>query len=194
MVGLAKLTRTPPQVPTTSEGWLDLIEDKEPAEARIKNARWLMMVQMSNTDLGVRFRERLWFANAKRRGYWDIPHDPGGPWHNGWPEWDELIPLPSQADLWAAWGERHPDEYRAILERRQNRRPSRGTTLRFKVFERDGFRCRYCGRGTPDVVLQADHVIPASKGGPYTMENLVTSCRDCNIGKRDRLLSVPVPA
>lgn len=59
--------------------------------------------------------------------------------------------------------------------------------LRFAVFTRDGFRCRYCGRSIDDgVILHADHVIPESKGGPTTLENLVTACIDCNLGKSDK--------
>lgn len=56
--------------------------------------------------------------------------------------------------------------------------------IRFDVFTRDGFRCRYCARGPADgVLLEADHVVPRSEGGPDTMDNLVTACRDCNRGK-----------
>lgn len=58
--------------------------------------------------------------------------------------------------------------------------------LRFKVFMRDNFRCRYCGKRVEDgAILHADHVQPASKGGPTTLENLVTACIDCNLGKSD---------
>jgi rubredoxin len=68
----------------------------------------------------------------------------------------------------------------------------RGTVavgLRFTVFQRDGFRCRYCGVSIDDgAILHADHVIPESKGGLTTLENLVTACIDCNLGKSDRLL------
>jgi 5-methylcytosine-specific restriction endonuclease McrA len=61
--------------------------------------------------------------------------------------------------------------------------------LRFTVFQRDGFRCRYCGRTPADgALLEADHVLPRSKGGPDTLENLVTACWECNSGKSDRLL------
>ena len=55
--------------------------------------------------------------------------------------------------------------------------------LRFEVFKRDGFRCRYCGAGVLDVTLHCDHVVPDSKGGPTTAENLVTACQPCNLGK-----------
>ena len=59
---------------------------------------------------------------------------------------------------------------------------------RFDIFKRDNFTCRYCGRKTPAVVLELDHVIPQSKGGDSDPSNLVTSCYECNRGKRADLL------
>lgn len=59
---------------------------------------------------------------------------------------------------------------------------------RFEVFKRDSFKCQYCGRSAPDVVLEADHVEPKSKGGKDAIINLVTACRDCNAGKSDKRL------
>jgi hypothetical protein len=65
---------------------------------------------------------------------------------------------------------------------------------RFEVFKRDGFACQYCGRTPPAVTLEADHIHPASEGGPDDMDNLVTACFDCNRGKSDVLLSsLPAP-
>ena len=61
--------------------------------------------------------------------------------------------------------------------------------LRFEVFKRDAFKCQYCGRTAPDVVLEVDHIVPVAEGGKNTMLNLVTSCRDCNRGKGKRRLS-----
>jgi len=54
---------------------------------------------------------------------------------------------------------------------------------RFEVFKRDEFTCRYCGRTTPEVVLEADHVVPICEGGSDDPINLVTSCWECNRGK-----------
>lgn len=59
---------------------------------------------------------------------------------------------------------------------------------RFKVLERDNFTCRYCGGRPPDVILEVDHIHPISLGGSSSYDNLVTSCRPCNRGKRTRLL------
>lgn len=60
---------------------------------------------------------------------------------------------------------------------------------RFEVFKRDSFKCQYCGRAAPDVLLQVDHIRPVSKGGGGDILNLITSCFDCNSGKSDRELS-----
>ena len=57
------------------------------------------------------------------------------------------------------------------------------TRKRFEVFKRDAFTCQYCGRKPPDVTLHVDHVVPSSRGGADGMENLVTSCATCNLGK-----------
>jgi 5-methylcytosine-specific restriction endonuclease McrA len=53
------------------------------------------------------------------------------------------------------------------------------------VFARDRWTCQYCGgvRGT----LTLDHVIPRSRGGPSTWDNIVTCCAPCNRRKGDRL-------
>jgi 5-methylcytosine-specific restriction endonuclease McrA len=64
------------------------------------------------------------------------------------------------------------------------KRKSLSKKLRFEVFKRDKFRCQYCGRPSPEVVLLVvDHVEPVSKGGTDDILNLITSCEDCNSGK-----------
>lgn len=55
--------------------------------------------------------------------------------------------------------------------------------LRFKILERDGFRCVYCGASPPSCVLHVDHKVPVSKGGGNEESNLVAACSDCNLGK-----------
>lgn len=57
---------------------------------------------------------------------------------------------------------------------------------RYSIFERDGFKCRYCGRSVPDVVLHLDHFVPVSMNGSNDGDNLVTACEDCNLGKSNR--------
>jgi len=58
--------------------------------------------------------------------------------------------------------------------------------LRFKVFQRDHFRCVACGRSPAthlNVELHADHVVSVADDGKTTFENLQTLCQDCNLGK-----------
>jgi len=54
---------------------------------------------------------------------------------------------------------------------------------RFNLFLRDSFACQYCGRGED---LTFDHVIPRSRGGRTTWENIVTACSPCNLAKGGR--------
>ena len=58
--------------------------------------------------------------------------------------------------------------------------------LRFEILERDGYKCRYCGRGEDECSLQIDHIRPISKGGKSTYDNLQTLCEDCNKQKDDK--------
>ena len=68
-----------------------------------------------------------------------------------------------------------------------------GKKLRFDVFKRDGFKCMYCGAHPPGVLLHVDHIKPVAEGGKNSMDNLVTSCAPCNLGKGAALLtSVPM--
>ena len=52
------------------------------------------------------------------------------------------------------------------------------------VFARDGHRCQYCGESAENI----DHIVPRSRGGSHTWENVVAACRRCNTRKEDRLL------
>ena len=57
------------------------------------------------------------------------------------------------------------------------------------IHSRDRFRCSYCGRSSisDGVKLHLDHVIPRSKGGKDTADNLITSCESCNCSKHATL-------
>ncbi len=59
---------------------------------------------------------------------------------------------------------------------------SRVPLSRRAVFARDEYRCQYCGAAAENL----DHVLPRSRGGLHTWENVVASCRPCNAHKEDR--------
>jgi 5-methylcytosine-specific restriction endonuclease McrA len=61
---------------------------------------------------------------------------------------------------------------------------SRVPLSRRGVFARDAHRCQYCNRPAENL----DHVIPRSRGGEHTWENVVAACRPCNTRKENRLL------
>lgn len=64
-------------------------------------------------------------------------------------------------------------------------KPSRQPAFtRFNVFLRDRFTCQYCGARED---LTFDHVIPRSRGGMTTWENVVAACSPCNLRKADRM-------
>lgn len=82
----------------------------------------------------------------------------------------QAIPLPSVIRLL---------EYRRIPQ--QTRALSRKNIL-----IRDRYTCQYCLRTLPSSELTLDHVIPRSRSGETTWENLVTCCHECNNRKGNR--------
>ncbi len=57
---------------------------------------------------------------------------------------------------------------------------------RFNIYARDDSTCQYCGRRLPRSELNLDHVLPRSRGGSTTWENVVCSCVACNLRKGGR--------
>ncbi len=58
--------------------------------------------------------------------------------------------------------------------------------LRKRIFERDDYTCKYCG--VKGGRLELDHIIPVSRGGDSSEENLTTACFSCNRSKRNKTL------
>jgi 5-methylcytosine-specific restriction endonuclease McrA len=58
---------------------------------------------------------------------------------------------------------------------------------RKNILMRDRNTCQYCGTVTPAGIMTLDHVIPRSRGGKSSWENLVACCQRCNHRKGDRL-------
>jgi hypothetical protein len=56
---------------------------------------------------------------------------------------------------------------------------------RFNIYRRDNFKCLYCGSKEN---LTLDHVVPRSKGGTNSWNNLATCCNRCNVLKGDKSL------
>lgn len=87
---------------------------------------------------------------------------------------DDVVPL-------VGGGIRVP---RVLHLHRYDRTPR--TTVRLtrkNLMVRDGHQCQYCGKKPAIRELNIDHVLPRSRGGEGTWENLVTACRPCNLRK-----------
>ncbi len=95
----------------------------------------------------------------------ELLHDTGGTFRS------ERAAFPEPSVVRLSYYVKVPYQARVALNRRA-------------VFARDGHRCQYCGAAAENI----DHVIPRSKGGTHTWENVVAACRPCNTRKEDRLL------
>ena len=64
--------------------------------------------------------------------------------------------------------------------------------VRLEVFERDGWRCRFCGESNKRH-LRVDHVHPQVRGGGDDLDNLWALCLWCNAKKATKLLPFQLP-
>lgn len=77
---------------------------------------------------------------------------------------------------------------KVLLLRYYDRLPAQEVKFcRESIYERDHYRCQYCGQVFTAPKLNLDHVIPRHHGGRTTWENVVASCIHCNTRKANRL-------
>ena len=105
---------------------------------------------------------------------------------HGWDDWAGAKPEPDDETVGTMRGPiRVP---RVLLLVSYGRVPSAPLRLsRRNIFLRDSFTCQYCGERPHVRELNLDHVLPKSRGGKSTWDNLVTSCRECNLKKGFKL-------
>jgi 5-methylcytosine-specific restriction endonuclease McrA len=65
-------------------------------------------------------------------------------------------------------------------------RQRRSSSKRNRILARDRYKCQYCGVKGNDFTLTMDHLLPVSRGGPTSPENLVAACKPCNDRKGAR--------
>jgi len=75
------------------------------------------------------------------------------------------------------------NEYKKYLKRTTR---NINLKLRFRVLQRDNFKCCFCGSSPakdPNIELNVDHIVPWTNGGETIIDNLQTLCSKCNLGK-----------
>ena len=86
------------------------------------------------------------------------------------------------------WLRKCPNCQSAVKRAIKNRSRVISDKMRYQVLKRDHFKCCACGASPSkdaSVELHIDHIIPWSRGGETTLENLQTLCSRCNLGKGD---------
>lgn len=97
--------------------------------------------------------------------------------------WKEKNPE-RQRQLWAVGVQRRRSRKRSNTPRYQNY-----TLPQWEHLKRSyDFYCLCCGKREPDVSLTVDHVVPLSRGGTNSIDNLQPLCFACNLAKRDRIV------
>lgn len=93
--------------------------------------------------------------------------------------WDDCVTSPSKEFKLPA-----VLRLKYYVNKRNYKRPPR---FQKKVlFNRDSWKCQYCGIELSYPALTVDHVFPVSRGGMTTWRNCVTACRNCNNSKGDK--------
>tara|TARA_E500000331_G_scaffold117812_1_gene114995 strand:- start:455 stop:1102 length:648 start_codon:yes stop_codon:yes gene_type:complete len=106
---------------------------------------------------------------------------------NKWGNWTPFLKLISQLGQ----GQITVEDVIAAKIGKNPREPI-SPRLRSEILARDKYTCVDCGaspRKDPNVTLHIHHVLPVSEGGKSVVENLVTNCKTCNLGKSDQIIS-----
>ena len=90
------------------------------------------------------------------------------------------------------WRRANPERNRELSSRYRARRqnaPQIENIDRMAIYMRDKWICQLCFTKVTLATVSLDHVIPLSKGGAHTAQNLVVAHRKCNTSKRDRAIT-----
>ena len=97
-------------------------------------------------------------------------------WYDEWtvtsPSWETRVPA-------------------VVMIKKFVKKKSKVRFSKYNVMLRDNFQCQYCFVDLKRSTATMDHVLPISKGGRTTFENIVTSCQPCNTSKGNNLLPLP---
>ncbi len=162
-------------------------------------------LQPSRSKIGITNEElfenvkSLWISLGRQPRYDEVKAPSSqfsaGTYENRFGSWSKALrefvawvnadaPNPSPQDAETALGAADSTVQIGSSKRRTRREIS--DRQRFRILVRDGFRCKSCGASPlvqSGIELHVDHVLPWSKGGETTDDNLVAKCKQCNLGK-----------
>lgn len=75
---------------------------------------------------------------------------------------------------------------KTMMVKKYVKHKARFTPSRRNIFLRDEYKCRYCSADLASDELTIDHILPRSRGGKNTWQNLATSCFECNSTKGNK--------
>lgn len=104
---------------------------------------------------------------------------------------EQIRDYPSEEVGCKIWGHACPVFFvqSGATETKEGRKEGRAIPrdVMFKVVRRDNHVCQVCYEYVPDTEVEFDHIIPYSKGGPTTVDNIRLLCWSCNRKKSDSL-------
>lgn len=155
------------------------------AALKAANLRVLNEVHLSDDELFGNI-EQIWIRIGrqprKRELVPPLSRYSEGPYTRRFSSWRQAL------EAFVRWAESAPGDLIPLetghIRRQTSRDPN--SALRWRVANRDGFRCLHCGKSPArdlGITLHIDHIVPWSKGGETVLQNLQTLCSECNIGK-----------
>jgi len=169
------------------------------------NALKLACLQPSRSKIGITDEElfenikSLWISLGRQPRYSEIkpPHSlfSAGTYENRFGSWTKALKAfvewvnsdSSQQNAQEAESQR--ETLNSTIQKPSTKRRTRreiSERQRFRILVRDGFRCASCGASPltqRGIELDVDHILPWSKGGETTDDNLEIKCKKCNLGK-----------
>ena len=95
-------------------------------------------------------------------------------------------------NICAMWRKANPDKSAIYVNRRRNKKIKNGGNFTFEEWQllkgKYNHECLCCGKKEPEIKLEMDHVIPISKGGINSKENIQPLCRSCNASKGVKII------
>ena len=150
---------------------------------------------------------RKWLANDRKKKS-ERHKENNEEWRNDNPDYDKMYYQLHQEhyiEKAKKWRENNPEHKREYLKTERGkatvqrshykRKANEGNAINtltadewLDILKKYDYKCAYCGKDLSNLLAQRDHIIPVSKGGGNTKENIVPSCRSCNSKKGGRLL------